>query len=1116
MTLNGTTATKVYDGTTALTGGDITISGLIGGQTLTYTGATASSANVGTGNYITGMTLANGTGLASNYALPTLNATNAPVSIAKADLSATGSKVYDGNVSFLGASLTVVGVNGETFTAGGEGVLNGKDVQVNQPLLSVRGLVLTGVSGSLLSNYNDLTVGQTSVSVTVKPISLSAPAITKTYDGTYTYTLTAADLALMNAQLGGSDAFNSATAVYVGNNPNVGINKPITLTSVNINDGNSGHNYSVTFTNSVGNITQAQLTVTAANDAKFVSEADNPNYFGALYNGFVNGETAANLGGTLHITRTNLNVNAAGTYVGVLQPSGVTSNNYQITFTQGSYTIVPAENLLVRAVATSTYGTAPTYQYTAQYLAANGSTISYIGDLTSNPHSSSSAINLTATASLVGVASVTVDDGGASANIGYAPVNPRLSQSGNVAAGQYNVDKVPFTVSANFKGLTVVGQLVVNPMTITSPTLGANSITKVYDGNAVISVNAINTGSSSSQLLAGDLTAITATGVYADKNVANAKTVTVNFALTGADAANYVMSAPQMTGAYGQITQLNSVTYVGASGGNWSTASNWAGGAIPDYSNVANVIIPTNTTVNFDTSVGGPVSSAIQNNGVLNFNLSADTTFANTITGTGALSISNAGVITLSGNNTYAGGTTLNAGASLIAASNNAIGTGGIVSNGTASSPASFGTGNGVVLPSLTITGGTTKLMSSITTLGAQSYADVVLGANGTTTLASTNANISMLGKVDSLVNKTNSLVIDAGTANVTIGDSIGSVARFNNLTVTGRVIYILADVLTGMTQTYNGSVLIGDASFLGRMPVTGFLFTSHYTPYFQYQSGNRSSVIDYLNRNPIYIRTLISEDPAVTFNGTVNDVVANTHTLLIAAIAPTAPANNLAAMNGAATINFNNAIGKEAPLYSLNSQTVLTSAQGNGGSYLGTINLVGDVATYSSQTYRANMMTAQANSQPGTVTFSVWDPAAKVTYLLPLQDASNSNCGSNCGQINLQNPNSLDGIKINGDNNFIAARNSTGENNWGTRITQDNALGYVAPPASANGNGDYTWALQNDKYHREIKQLDRDNKKGATVEVGEAQVDGLGIDCAALRKDPNSILPPECRINEI
>ena len=1111
VTLTGTTATKVYDGTTALTGNQISLSGLVSGQTLTYTGATASSANVGSGNYITGMTLADGTGLASNYALPTLNLANAPVDITKANLSAIGTKVYDGTVSFLGNHLTVTGVNGETFVASGEGVLNRKDVQVNQALLSVRGLVLTGVPGILLSNYNDLTAAQTSVSVTIKNITLSAPAITKVYDGGYTYTLNASDLAAMNAQLAGTDTFSAATAIYVGSNPNVGSNKAITLNSVMINDANNGANYNVAYINSTGAITPAPLLVTAANDAKFVSQVDNPAYAGVLYKGFVNGETSTSLGGTLTIARSNLSVNGVGTYAGVLQASGLTSNNYQISYAPGSYTIVAAENLLIRAVATTTYGTAPTYQFTAQYLAADNTTLSYIGFAGTSP--SSQAINLSAAGNISGVATFTLNDGGSAADVAISPIGTSLSRSNNIKVGQYNVvDATPtFNVSSSFKGVTVVGQLTVNPMTITAPTLGANSISKVYDGNAVISANAINISSSSSQLLSGDLAAITATGTYADKNAANGKSVTVNFALNGVDATNYVMSATQVTGNYGQITQLNSVTYVGASGGNWSTASNWAGGAIPDYANVANVIIPTNRTVNFDSSVGGPMTSAIQNNGLLNINLSTDTTFANAISGAGALAISNVGVVTLSGNSTYSGGTTLNAGASLIAASDQAIGAGGITSNGTAANPAKFAISNGFVLPSLIITGGTTQLMSNINTVGAQSYTDLILGS--TITLATTNADISLLGKVDSALNKANGLTINAGTANVTIADSIGSLARFNSLSATGRVIYILADVLTATTQEYNGAVLIGDVSLLGRTPVAGFLYTSHYTPYFEYQSGNHSSAINYLNRNPIYIRTLISEDPVVTFNGTVNDVLANTHTLLIAAISPAAPANNLAAINAAASINFNNSVGQDAPLYSLNAQTVLTGTQNN-NSYLGAINLIGDVATYSSQTYRANIMTAQSNPQPGTVTFSVVDPAASVTYLLPIQDTTNSACAANCGQMNLQNPNSVDSLKINGDNNFYASRNSAGEGNWGARITQDHALGYIPlpPGPSANNDVDYTWSLRNDKYQREVKQLDRDSQKGATVDVGDAQVDGLAVDCAALRKDSKAVLPPECR----
>ncbi|MFZ6727551.1 MBG domain-containing protein, partial [Undibacterium sp. MH2W] len=66
-------ATKTYDSTTTLNGGQISITG-VNGQTLNYTGtASANNANVAANgsNYVSGITgLSDGTGLASNYILP--------------------------------------------------------------------------------------------------------------------------------------------------------------------------------------------------------------------------------------------------------------------------------------------------------------------------------------------------------------------------------------------------------------------------------------------------------------------------------------------------------------------------------------------------------------------------------------------------------------------------------------------------------------------------------------------------------------------------------------------------------------------------------------------------------------------------------------------------------------------------------------------------------------------------------------------------------------------------------------------------------------------------------------------------------------------------------------
>jgi trimeric autotransporter adhesin len=53
------------------------------------------------------------------------------------------------------------------------------------------------------------------------------------------------------------------------------------------------------------------------------------------------------------------------------------------------------------------------------------------------------------------------------------------------------------------------------------------------------------------------------------------------------------------------INQLPSVAWVGGATGNWSTASNWAHGAIPDFANVATVTIPAGVTVTYDGGVPG-------------------------------------------------------------------------------------------------------------------------------------------------------------------------------------------------------------------------------------------------------------------------------------------------------------------------------------------------------------------------------------------------------------------------------------------------------------------------------------------------------------------------------
>ena len=201
-------ASKTYDGTTTLGSGKVTIgTGVtVNGITelLGYSGATANSKNVvdNTSNYIKTITLLNGTGgLASNYALPSLNHINAPVTITPkaltmSVLSVAASKVYDGKSSALVtgtktlAVAEAVGVgntsDGKSYTGDSVsligtavGTYNSKDVATASKV-TFSGLSLTGGQAG---NYTLTSQSPASARITKKTVTLSA---SKAYDGTTT------------------------------------------------------------------------------------------------------------------------------------------------------------------------------------------------------------------------------------------------------------------------------------------------------------------------------------------------------------------------------------------------------------------------------------------------------------------------------------------------------------------------------------------------------------------------------------------------------------------------------------------------------------------------------------------------------------------------------------------------------------------------------------------------------------------------------------------------------------------------------------------------------------------------------------------------------------------
>ena len=142
------------------------------------------------------------------------------------------------------------------------------------------------------------------------------------------------------------------------------------------------------------------------------------------------------------------------------------------------------------------------------------------------------------------------------------------------------------------------------------------------------------------------------------------------------------------------------------------------------------------------------------------------------------------------------------------------------------------------------------------------------------------------------------------------------------NLTVSANTINLNADISTRLTQTYTGSLLVGD-------------------------NGSNGPT-----------RVLLSEDPAITFNGTINDTVAGTHNLFVKAVT---------IINEAPSIIFNGIVGGTAALKSLTASTgaqdtatdaLYSAIDTTPANLVGTITIKENISTTGDQTYTANGFT--------------------------------------------------------------------------------------------------------------------------------------------------------------
>jgi hypothetical protein len=361
----------------------------------------------------------------------------------------------------------------------------------------------------------------------------------------------------------------------------------------------------------------------------------------------------------------------------------------------------------------------------------------------------------------------------------------------------------------------------------------------------------------------------------------------------------------------------------------------------------------------------------------------------------------------------------------------------------------------------LTVNGAIT-LDTNIFTTGNQTYNGPVTIDGGSVAqpleIKTQNADIvfnSTLSATSSSFANQNSLKVNAGTANVTFNDAVGwnnwlgvnynynlliSSPSLYQLNVIANSIFINADITTFNKQRYYGAAVIGN-------------------------NGTNGTV-----------RRLLSENPEILFDGTLDDQTANTNDLRIFAIA---------IVGGTPSVTFNGNVGSTKALKSLtvstgvqNQAEVFTDISQNQNGYVGTIALANGVSvtTLGNQIYNATSIPIN-----NTNTFNT-SPGYSVQF----------NSGVSASPYNSNNFNSATQVTQNYNSNSNGGNSGGNNNNNGSNT-----------PSVLNDN--YIRFIGSDNFERDLKMyfdmLKNNLPYLADVTIGEIEIVELKQKCDP-RKD--------------
>jgi autotransporter-associated beta strand protein len=691
--------------------------------------------------------------------------------------------------------------------------------------------------------------------------------------------------------------------------------------------------------------------------------------------------------GTVTLSSNNTNTGATTINAGTLSVTGTLSDSTTLTVTGGATYIVNANDTIASlAGAGNTVLNANLTFGNAVDTTISG-VISGTGSLTKE---GGSAVTLAGNNTYTGTTTINAGTVALAANDVIANSSNVVINGGTLDLGTHSDTVAAVTVGVNGGTITSsTGVLTgssytfnnISPALISARLAGSGSLTQA--GGGATTLSGLNSYSGGTFLSAGSVI------VASDANLGNASgSITFNGGTLNS-IASFTLSATRSISLLGNaifnvnasttliynggITGSGPLTKTGLGtlilGGNntytGSTAINTGAITITgSLADTADVTVASGASYNANSAdtINSILGSGTANLGAnLTLSSNLDFEFGGAFTGSGSLRKTGSATLTLSGDSSFTGNLVLN-NSRLIIASPNALGASSVDTTSGILEVA-----DGIVLGSLRVSG-PVRIASDIITTGLQTYngavtiapnagnvtqmtnyARVAYSAAGVTLSSTQNGAITFNSTIDAASAKSASLRIDAGTGTVTLGGSVGSSAPLQNLYVIGGTINLLADVLTAQEQTYKGATRIGNNGS------EGFLYP-------EFVASTRP-IDNFSPASRLFTRTLMSKDPTVRFEGSINPDSAGDYTLAIAAIY-----NGF--VNGVVAneprIIINGLVGDSSAFHSVNFQTLQAADL---FMLVGEISTMG-VNTVDMQTYSSNDLTVTLNLANNIATF--------------------------------------------------------------------------------------------------------------------------------------------------